>query len=175
MRALLLQKVEYLNKELTELIEELEQYSHEELNTSPSEDSWSPIQILHHLILSEQLSIAYCKKKLSFEPDLKKAGLLSKLKAKLVELYLGSPFKFKAPPALNSSVLPKEGKLVDVATSWKKQREEMAAFLQDVPDKYLYTEVYKHPFGGRLSLEGMMDFFNAHFNNHRKQLRSYIN
>jgi hypothetical protein len=46
----------------------------------------------------------------------------------------------------------------------------MAAFLDNLPAEYADKEVYRHPFAGRMSLAGMLSFFEAHFINHRRQL-----
>lgn len=171
MRTILIQHLELLNIELEALITELKQYSHESLNRRPNEDAWSPIQVLHHLMLSEKLSIAYCQKKLSFKPKLKKANFISKIRSFSVKLYLDSPFKFKAPKGLDSNALPTEDQLESVIDTWRQQRADLRSFIQSLPEEYLDREVYKHPFGGRLSIEGLMVFFKAHFANHRKQIR----
>jgi hypothetical protein len=40
-----------------------------------------------------------------------------------------------------------------------------------LPDHLYDKEIYKHPFAGRLSLMGMVDFFEHHFRRHREQMR----
>ena len=169
MRAQLHQDLDQLNVELEALLKNLENYSHEQLNQSPAPNKWSAIQVMHHLMLSEQLSMKYCQKKLSFEPQLKKAGVMADLRAQFVKYYLLSPFKFNAPPMLATPNLPTEDTLPNLAAQYRAQRKTFAAFLAEVSEQYLDKEVYKHPAGGRLSLQGMLDFFDAHFRNHRKQ------
>lgn len=169
MRSQLQEQLQQLDRELDAQLERLSQYSYEQINRQPAPDSWSATQAMHHLILSESLSMQYCQKKLSFEPTLKKAGLLAGMRALLVRYYLLSPFKFEAPPMLATPVLPTESKLEELASQYRAQRVLFAEFIATVPEKYLDKEVYKHPFGGRLSLLGMMDFFAAHFKLHSKQ------
>jgi uncharacterized damage-inducible protein DinB len=175
MRTALLQQLQQLNTELDALLDQLAQYSHEQINQQPAPDSWSATQVMHHLLLSETLSMKYCQKKLSFEPTLRKAGLMARLRAYMVRYYLLSPFKFKAPPMLATPALPAKSDLVTIANQYRSQRAAFAHFLEQLPEKYLDKEVYKHPFGGRLSISGMMDFFAAHFQHHRRQALRAVN
>lgn len=175
MRQKLQQELQELDKSLNQLLQELTAYSHEEQNQRPADGGWSAMQVMHHLLLSETLSMKYCQKKLSFEPTLKKAGIITTARAMFVRYYLLSPFKFNAPPLLNTSALPTESTLSEVAQQYRAQREAFAQFLVDLPEQYLDKEVYKHPFGGRLSISGMMGFFTAHFQHHRKQALRAIN
>lgn len=170
MKKELLLQVEQLDQALKVLLDSLQSYSHDQLNQAPSPKSWSPTQILHHIMLSEKYSLLYCQKKLSHQPTLKTVGPLDHLKAKLVKWYLQVPIKFKAPQKLNDSALPKESKLTDIEKQWQEQRKAMRLFFEELPAEYADKVIYKHPFGGRLSLEGMLNFFDAHFDRHRKQL-----
>lgn len=170
MRAPLSDKVQQLNIELEQLFSDLQSYSKEALNKSPSPGAWSATQIMHHVMLSEKHALQYCKKKLSFQPALEVAGFAAKLRAKLIEGYLKLPFKFKAPKAIDESVLPKESDLAQIIEEWKAQRQALAAFFNELPSEYLDKVVYKHPAGGRLSFDGMLGFFEVHFRRHQKQL-----
>lgn len=170
MKETILNKLHALNAKLENLLDDLQAYSHETLNHKPSSDSWSTAQIMYHLMLSENYSLQYCKKKLSFKPTLKKAGIRAKVRSLIVQGYLLSPIKVKAPKAVASPMLPKEGDLISIAKKWREQRSEMEGFFSSLPVEYLDKEIYKHPLGGRLSLEGMIDFLDAHFQNHKKQI-----
>ena len=163
-----------LDAKLDHLFDILENYKEEKLNQSPAQDKWSPTQIMNHLILAEKLSIGYCKKKLSFEPQLSKAGWMASLRSAMIRAYLHSPLKIKAPTFISTPALPKEDTLGNIKKNWREVRQELNSFIQEVPDKYIDKEVYKHPFGGRLSLLGMIKVMHAHFENHQKQLLKAI-
>ena len=167
-------RLEALNIEMGQLINYLSTFSEEALNKQPQSGSWSALQVTNHLVLSEKLSLAYCKKKLSFQPQLKKAGVLGSLKSALVQFYLWSPIKAKAPKGISTEVLPENDTVDSVHQKWKVVREEMARFINDLPEEYVDKEVYKHPFGGRLSIDGMMAFFQAHLERHRKQIQKAL-
>lgn len=170
LRSKLIKKVEELDKEMNDLFEKLGDYSHEALNTKPNEVTWSAIQVLQHLMLAEKMSTAYCVKKLSFKPKLKKANALSVVKSWLVAFALVLPIKFKAPDAVKVEKLPGEESLENILNQWVLQRKELREFVESIPDEYIDKEVYKHPFGLRLSNVGLLNFFKNHFNRHRKQI-----
>lgn len=170
MKEVLLQRLAGLNEELDTLFTDLANYDAEALNKQPAPDSWCATQVLHHLLMAEKYSRQYCEKKLSFKPELRKAGFEAGIRAWLVSVYLKTPLKVKAPKTLDTSALPRESKLSDIIAEYKEQRELMEAFIQNVDESYLDKEVYKHALAGRLSLSGMFDFFEAHFAHHRKQL-----
>lgn len=159
-----------VNADLDQLFADLEKYSTEKLCKKPTPDAWSAIQVMHHLRLSEKYSLAYCEKKLSFKPKLKKAGILAAGRAVIVDLYLSSPFKFKAPAAISGDATPNSGDLATIKKEWKRERDRLEKFINDLPAEYADKEVYKHPFGGRMSIKGMLQFFESHFRNHRKQI-----
>jgi hypothetical protein len=170
MKTALNQQLQTLNDSLDALFADLAQHSSAVLNRPPAPDSWSPMQVLHHLLLSEKYSRLYCEKKLSHQPELPQAGVGTWFRTKLVRWYLLSPLKFKAPPGISGAALPASDELPNVIAQYHAERENFQAFLNGLPDEYLDKEVYKHPFGGRLTMGGMMTFFTAHFENHRRQI-----
>ncbi|MGH1435258.1 MAG: DinB family protein [Lewinella sp.] len=170
MRAAILDQLAVMDKELDQLFTELDHYSSEQLNRSPAPESWSVTQVLNHLLLSEKYSLQYCEKKLSFEPNLPKAGLAAAARALFVNWYLFLPLKVKAPALISTSALPKEDDLANIKTQYQTQRQLLRAFLEQLEESYLDREVYKHPFAGRLSFPGMFSFMTAHFRHHRKQI-----
>ncbi len=169
-RTQLITQLQGLNDELDQLLKSLGDHSHETLNKPPKDGAWSAMQILHHIKLAEYYSYKYCEKKLSFTPQLNKVGWQENLRGKLVKWYLQLPLKAQAPTNMSGSALPPESKLVDIEAEWKKQRKNLQQFLEELPDKYIDKAVYKHPFGGRLSFAGMLDFYQAHFRRHQRQI-----
>ncbi len=170
MRAALQRQLQELNVQLDALFKELNQYSYEQLNQQPALTAWSATQVLNHLLLSEKYSQQYCEKKLSFEPQLAKAGIADNFRTFLVSFYFKLPMKVEAPKYINTDALPKETKLDDLKKHYREQREELAGFLLNLDQQYLDKAVYKHPFAGRLSISGMLRFFEVHFAHHRKQI-----
>lgn len=170
-------KTEYQNleTELETLFSDLEKYSHEQLTKKPASGGWSATETMHHLRLSERMSAAYCKKKLSFHPKLKKAGMMTRVRSKFVDYYLRSPLKFKAPKYIDGDNLPNNTSLQDLKALWGEERKALGEFIDQLPEEYRDKEVYKHPFGGRLDIKGMLEFFESHFKHHKKQIYRALN
>lgn len=140
------------------------------LNMSAIDGGWSVIQIMHHLILTEEISLRYVRKKLSFQPKLEPAGLNSWLKSVLLKIYLKVPLKFKAPDVVGEDQLPGFTSFKDTRNRWLGIRREWAGFLEQLPPELLDKTVYRHPLAGRLSWTGTLAFFRYHFERHKKQI-----
>lgn len=169
-RTQLITQLQGLNGELDQLLKSLSSYAHQALNQPPKEGAWSVMQVLHHIRLAEYYSHKYCEKKLSFKPQLGEAGWQENLRGKLVKWYLQLPFKVQAPTNMSGDALPVESRLMDLEAEWKEQRKVLQLFFEDLPEEYVNKAVYKHPMGGRLSFAGMLDFYEAHFRRHQKQI-----
>ncbi len=163
-----------LNTDLNDLLDQLKKYPEERLNRPPRENAWSALQTMHHLILAEKYSVQYVRKKMSFETKFKKVNAISNLRAFGMNTYLGSPFKFAAPEAISGENLPDKSSFWETAKNWKEQRQELEKFLEDLPTEMWDKEIYKHPAVGRLSFNGMLSFFHAHFKRHRKQIMKAV-
>ncbi|MEM9846703.1 MAG: DinB family protein [Bacteroidota bacterium] len=163
-------KLDNLDNALRDLLTDLEAYSEPTLNKKPAENAWSVFQIMYHLILTEQASLQYVKKKLSFNPDLKRAGMAAKFRSMMLTTYLQSPMKRKAPEQLSGAYLPDQTTFWEVVKAWKTEREELRQYLGELPAELFSKEVYKHPFVGRLSLAEMLTFFQKHYERHHRQI-----
>lgn len=167
-------QLKFLDFELTELLKVLKDYSERTLNKKPAEDKWSVLQIMQHLILVEGYGKAYVEKKLSFNPELKKAGIGGAWRKFLMKSLIKIPFKVSAPAPVSGDNLPDESSFWETAKKWKQQREELREFLESLPIEYFDKELYKHPLAGKMSLYGLMDFNVAHFKRHRKQINRIL-
>jgi len=163
-------KLDKLDLDLRNLLTDLDGYSEQTLNKKPDEKSWSVFQIMSHIILAEGGSLRYVQKKLSFNPELKTAGAMAKARSLLVNVYLQSPLKRKAPEAISGENLPDHTTFWDVAKKWKNQREELRTYLKELPVDLFTKELYKHPFAGKMTLEEMLSFFQKHYDRHKKQI-----
>ncbi|MDH3244540.1 MAG: DinB family protein [Saprospiraceae bacterium] len=173
MRKQLLKKLDHLDLELDELLTKLTQYDEMDLADKPAPDIWSPLQIMHHLLLSESLSLAYVKKKLSYNPKLAKAGVSSQFRSLALDLALKSPLRFTAANGTEASDL-NERKFSNLQSDWTTHRADLRIYILDLDDYWMDKEVYKHPYVGRLSFSQMLGFFQTHFRHHRKQINARL-
>lgn len=170
MKHKVLQNLDKIDTQLQALFDRLEQYSDELLNQKPAEGEWSPMDNLHHLMRSERLSQGYIRKKLSFNPKLKRANLSTAWRSWLLSTYLRFPMKFKAPEAVAEEHFPEYSSLKDVRDQWQQQRQQLKSYLEDLPEHIYDKELYKHPFAGRVTIRGMVDFFGGHLERHSRQI-----
>jgi hypothetical protein len=164
------QKFDQLDSDLDSLFARLTAYPDHLLNESPQENEWSVLQILHHMKMAEKGSLSYVQKKLSYNPSLKKAGYQTHFKRMALFFFFSLPIKIKAPAAISGDALPEKSSLKDLISEWKDQRIALKIYLESLPEELFKMEIYKHPFGGRLDLAGMIAFFQSHFNRHQKQI-----
>jgi len=149
---------------------DLKAHSDQDLNWKPKADKWSVLQVMQHLMKSEDSSVKYVQKKLSFNPQLKNAGILGALRGTMINLYLKSPIKVKAPAVVSEATFPEEAAFWDLVKQWQSQRVEMRNYLGTLPDSLFKKAIFKHPLGGRISLGAMLNFHINHFRRHRNQI-----
>lgn len=159
-----------LDKQLTLLLRELKNYSDAKLNEQPDEKSWSVLQIMQHLMKSESSAIGYVQKKLSFNPALKKANLISSVRSSFLNIAFVMPLKLKAPAYMSGDALISDLTFWEIAKEWKQQRKELETYLQGLSADYFEKDLYKHPIGGRMPLSGMLSFFSSHMDRHIRQI-----
>jgi len=159
-----------LNKELATLFRDLKKYSDDDLNWKPSEGKWSVLQIMEHLILAEYHSQRYVYKKINYDDNLVKAGVMSSVRSSLISSYLKLPFSIKAPAAVGTETLAETATFWELVKQWKQQREDLETFLNSLDSSAFKMQAYKHPRGGRMSIGHMLNFYKSHFRRHRKQI-----
>lgn len=144
-----------------------------QLNFKPSPESWSMLDVMHHLYTSEKLSTDFVKN-FNFERKNVKLGLKSRFNTILVVNRLNSKRKFKAPKILEQS----RGKFNlssdahEFHDQWKAMRNEMRDVLDSFPDDKLNYFSFNHPAVGKMTVTQMLEFFNSHLNHHKYQIEA---
>jgi len=162
------------NQELDQLFKSLENHNERWLTQRPMEHKWSVLEILNHLYQSERLSLAYVKKKLSFNTDLPAINIFSMIRFWVLKTYLIMPVKFKAPLAVDAHNLESIMSFKVIKSEWMVERKAFVDYFESLDDQYFHLQVYKHPLAGRISLLHMVSFFSLHLNRHKKQINSII-
>lgn len=163
------------NKKYTESIDaflrQMSEYSDEQLNRKPADGGWSAMQTMHHLILSEEYSMSYIRKKMGFTSDFAPIDWSARGRSFLLWASLKSPIKFKSPPAIGQEFLPEFATLAETQKRWEAARLTWEEFFDQMPDHLTDKLVYKHPRAGKISWMHTLNFFETHFARHRKQAR----
>jgi len=163
-----------LQKSMVELLEEIKDQPDSVLNEKPENGGWSVLQVIYHIVLVEEVSLAYVKKKLSFGEDIPKAGIKHVMRTGYLRSFMHTPIKVKAPTLVSEDNMPKDIRFWEVLKKWKDNRAELQKFLDNMPDKLLKTELYKHAIFGKLTPKNMLVFFDLHFKRHRKQINRVL-
>ncbi len=160
-----------LDQKLTLLLRDLKTYSDDKLNEQPNPSEWSVLQIMQHLMKAESGAVSYVKKKLSYEPALVDANVMSSFRSLFLNIALTSPIKIKAPTQISDDALLTNLTFWEVAKQWKIQRNELEMYLESLPADYFTKDLYKHPLSGKMTLSSMLSFFNKHVDRHTRQIR----
>jgi hypothetical protein len=169
-----------LDKHWNRLVETKEYYdallkvfTEAQLNFKPAPDSWSMLEVMHHLYTSEKLSIDYVKK-FDFSRKLLKLGFRSQFYTILLVNRLNSKKKFKAPKVLKDN--QDKFDLAKDAHSFHHQWSDLHEYIQEVlenyPDDKLDYFTFNQPVVGKMKIAQMLQFFNAHLKHHQHQIES---
>jgi hypothetical protein len=164
-------KFDQSDRLLEAVLKELGEVSESLLDQKPDPRVWSAKENLYHLIKAEHLAYRYLQKKL-LQPaaEMPVAGWKGQWRIWKIHLFFALPFKIKAPEMVVPVDMP-EMSMAELAAQWLQQRKELRDLLLAQSDEIFDKAVFNHPFAGRLTLWGMLDFFSAHLRRHQRQIR----
>lgn len=155
------------------LIERLKSLALSELEAQPLPGKWSVSQIVYHLNKAESLSVLYVSKKRLDIHNLKRTGFKEQAKLLGLKLLFVLPFNLKAPVNVLGDV-PEKVAYNESIFQWDETRKKMKELIDSLPEDMLYKNVFKQPAIGRINLFQMLDFMQAHFNRHQKQVERIV-
>jgi lysyl-tRNA synthetase class I len=159
-------------QKVEKLLNELSRHSNDDLNYKPAPEAWSVIQVMYHIMRSEEAALAYLAKKLSFGTEkLEKGGLKHEFRRAIIWVSLYAPIKLKAPAIVSGDFLPGTETFENASAKWRDLRRQWADFFDSMPEELASKAVYKHAIAGKLTWGGMFEFYNGHLNRHLKQIR----
>ncbi len=165
---------ERMEKKKSLLIDLIRPLPEEKYRQQPNPQSWSAGQAANHLYLSEKLSLAYLRKKMSYPDTISKYHIKSWFGMYAYKIILTGIVKSKAPKQINmwgdQEVLQPD--MLD--QKWSDLRLELFGFIREKYPQFKNDLVFKHPFAGRLSMRQMLIFFNDHIAHHTRQVRRII-
>lgn len=150
------------------LIQKLKGLSIDELERKPVADKWCILEIIAHLVLSEELSVGYALNKVSNPEKLQSVKFSSSIKAKLLEYVLKLNIKYKAPKIAKPTNI-EELKFDDLIERWAQARQGLEQ-ISEFPSELLKKGVLKHPYTGFMNFDQMLSFIEEHYNHHLKQI-----
>lgn len=129
---------------------------------------WNMLQVLHHLILAEKLSMEYLIRK-QYGNARKGSNFAAFFRSMTLRFLLQSPLRFKAPRVLKAPLEDPDPE--SLLKEWEQVRQGMYEYLQHFPDDKLSMLIYRHPRAGWLTIQQALEFFEDHLVHHQQQLR----
>ncbi|NJM25100.1 MAG: DinB family protein [Bacteroidia bacterium] len=164
---------EALEKERTLLLTAVKSYPADTLSHTPRPGKWSVLQILTHLVISEQLSLLYMQKKSLGVQSAGDTTAVESIKSWLLLLSQRLPLKYKAPKFLKEST-PGQWPVHEIEANWQTLRQQMHAFLSAIEPAHLKRKIYRHPVAGRLNVTHALLFMRAHIRHHQPQVKRLL-
>jgi hypothetical protein len=143
-------------------------YTEEELNFKPSENEWSISQVVEHLITSETGVNKYINFKLKNIEEQPKAGVKSFLSSKVLNKKLKSNEKFKVPAVLSEPELGND--YSDLKEKWDNSRMFLIKTVETFPKGKMNKAIFNHPVAGLLNMNQTMLFLINHLQHHIPQI-----
>lgn len=162
------QEFDALEKSRIELFNILDKLDASSMNKQPDASSWSVVQVMDHLTLAEHNSLLYMKKKLSVTDKFKKSNLNTLWRLFLLKAALNLPMKWKAPKIVADA--RNEKNYEQAKAAWIEVRNGLRDLLEQFPEQYLDSEIFKHPLAGKFTVVQALSFMHTHFNHHLKQI-----
>lgn len=163
-----------LETQRAEILNQVKALSVEKFNYSPSLEKWSISQILTHILVAEQLSLLYMRKKSLGIDQLKDSGIVQSFTIQLLKASQRIPaIKFKAPKVVLTNT-PPAYPLEELTTRWESHRSNLKKFLEGLGDKNVKKLLYKHPIAGRLDARQALVFFREHIIHHLPQINRLL-
>ncbi len=150
------------------VLNNLADYSQEELSFKPSPNEWSISQVIEHIIESESGINKYVNYKLKNIEQQPKVGLKSYLSSRVLNKNLMSDKKFKVPTVLSE---PESGKsYMELKEKWDNSRLYLIKTIETFPSDKMNKAIFKHPVAGLLSINQTLSFLINHLKHHIPQI-----
>ncbi|MBC7923105.1 MAG: DinB family protein [Ferruginibacter sp.] len=150
------------------MLDVVERHSEERRTRKPSAAEWSMVQVLTHLMTTEQSILSYLRHKAT-KGDLKRAGFRSLVSALAVSLALRYRKKIKRPPGVAD---PTDALTYQqVKQHWEEGRAQLSQFLDAFPNEWMDKEIFRHPLAGMMNIHQAVNFMREHVQHHRAQIQ----
>lgn len=151
------------------LLDDVAKLSHACQNFKPAPEAWSILQVLNHLIYAETNTVKYMNKKMLGITGVKKAGAMASVRSVVLNAFLRSPLKFKAPKAA-LPVMEDVYVFDNLRKQWNDVRAQFSKILDRIGTADAEKLVFKHPISGKFNIYQTMSFLEEHIEHHKKQI-----
>jgi hypothetical protein len=158
------------NRYSASILSKIEQYEGQSHKYSDSSSEWSPLEIFHHLFLTQSASLKYLKYKENTFSTAKHTNIATWVRFQLLKQKLNSTTnKYDAPESVNP-IKQQPLDLEEIKRSLMSNIDTFAVYLNSLDKQFFNKAIYKHPAIGYISLTQMVEFMDLHMLRHIRQL-----
>jgi hypothetical protein len=139
-----------------------------------SPDSWSPIDVVEHLVLSEffvRRSLSRAARQAVSGPPL---SMRQRLNGTLLYVALQSPLRFKVPEAARGVSPSGRTELPPLLEKWDHTRAAIGDTVSTMSPEQLAHPVFTHPLAGAVGIDAALGFVDAHLLHHYRQIQRIL-
>lgn len=134
----------------------------------PDENSWSLLEISHHLFLVESNTLQAVEKQISSSEETASLGIMSKIRLWFLKRILNGSIRVKVPVA---KVLPRSDvTFQEIKDGWRHFHSSWPAIIDGFDPKRANQRVFRHPVAGWMSLSQTVEFLLTHMEHHMAQV-----
>ena len=156
-----------LEEQKTDLLSQIERWPPEKLNYRPTAADWSVLEMLDH-ILKTEIAILSAARTGLVKPH--RIGIGDKLRTTFLQRVFASDRRVKVPVSAQGILPGSALQLEEIRKRWNDSREELNSFVSQGNSELLNKGIFKHPVGGWMGMEQILQFFSVHLLHHRYQL-----
>jgi hypothetical protein len=172
MKADLARRLEQLERSRSRALALVEGRDASTLNRAPAAGKWSALQVLHHVVTAEALTLRYISRKMQAGAALPRASVTSRLRLLVVEAALASPLRVRAPEVV--AEVPPRVDVGELRSRWDAVRSELRALVESFPPALSDRLVFRHAFAGRMTLAHALGTLEAHLDHHLPQVERAV-
>lgn len=165
-RSSLLRAFDRMEAERSDLIAQLDRLPIEKLSVAPRPGAWTVAQVITHIAIAEEGSLAYLAKKHAGGRH-ERVSASAPLRLALLNLAISLPLKYKAPAVVAD--VPATG-YAEARARWAAVRAAMRSTYEALPEAHIAHDLFKHPSVGRFNLLQGVRFMRRHARRHNGQI-----
>jgi len=160
------QRFERIERQKQTVLSNIAGWPAEQIRFRPKPAAWSALDVLDHIVKTEQATFAIARKQL---PNRTPVSFSDRMRGMVVIAVMQSPVRVKVPAAA-TMVLPANTDLPEISSRWAAVRLEIFDLLQSLQPENSRCGLFRHPVSGWMDVSQTLAFTSAHLRHHVYQL-----
>jgi uncharacterized damage-inducible protein DinB len=157
-----------LDNQKTDLLSQVENWPPDKLSYHPNPAGWSVLEMLDHIVRTEMAILSAARIGVERPHCI---GIGDKLRTRFLQKVFSSDRKVRVP-ATASQVLPgSDLRLSAIVERWNESRAQLNRFVTQGNSELLSKGIFRHPVGGWMGMQEILEFLSVHLVHHQYQLR----